>query len=399
MLSVEEARARVLTLVAPLGAERVALADASGRTLAEDAAAARAQPPFAASAMDGYAVRAAEAVPGARLAVAGEAAAGHRAACALPPAAAIRIFTGAPLPEGADSILIQENAARDGDTITVAEAPAPDAYVRPAGGDFAAGSILAAPNRLGPREIGLLAAMNVAEPVVARRPVVALMATGDELVWPGETPGPDQIIASSAPALAARVAAAGAIPRLCPIARDTRESLLAALEVARGADILVTLGGASVGDHDLVAEVLGGAGLALDFYKIRMRPGKPLMAGRLHDGMAMLGLPGNPVSAMVCAELFLVPAIDRCLGWPAEALAPRFRIGLLAHDLEANGDREHYMRATLAHTADGQAHLTVAKRQDSSLLSVLADASALVRRMPGAPAAAAGTRVEYLPLD
>ncbi|MEL6769163.1 MAG: molybdopterin molybdotransferase MoeA, partial [Pseudomonadota bacterium] len=283
--------------------------------------------------------------------------------------------------------------------ITVQEAPQPGVFVRPAGGDFAAGDALTAPRRIGPREIGLLAAMNVAQPVVARRPVVALMATGDELVWAGETPGPDQIIASSAPALAARVAAAGGIPRLLPIARDTRESLLTALEAARGADILVTLGGASVGDHDLVAEVLGGAGLALDFYKIRMRPGKPLMAGRLDDGMAMLGLPGNPVSAMVCAELFLVPAIAHCLGWPAESLAPRLHTGILAADIEANGDREHYMRASLGEAIDGRTTLTVARRQDSSLQRVLADATALVRRMPNAPAASAGSTVEYLRLD
>ncbi|MEL6480237.1 MAG: gephyrin-like molybdotransferase Glp [Pseudomonadota bacterium] len=399
MLSVEEARARVLALVAPLGQEPVPLAEAAGRILAADAVAGRAQPPFAASAMDGYAVRAAEATAGAVLTVAGEAAAGHRAPLALPPASAIRIFTGAPLPEGADSILIQENAARAGDSITVQEAPQPGVFVRPAGGDFAAGDALTAPRRIGPREIGLLAAMNVAQPVVARRPIVALMATGDELVWPGEEPGPDQIIASSAPALAARVAAAGGIPRLCPIARDTRESLLTALEAARGADILVTLGGASVGDHDLVAEVLGGAGLALDFYKIRMRPGKPLMAGRLHDGTAMLGLPGNPVSAMVCGELFLVPAIARCLGWPTESLAPQFHTGILAADIEANGDREHYMRASLRQGPDGRATLTVARRQDSSLQRVLAHANALVRRMPNAPAATAGSTVEYLPLD
>ncbi|MEO0428807.1 MAG: gephyrin-like molybdotransferase Glp [Pseudomonadota bacterium] len=398
MLSVDEARARVLSLVAPFGTERVALTEAAGRMLAEDAIAIRAQPPFAASAMDGYAVRAAEAAAGATLAVAGESAAGHRAPMALPPGAAIRIFTGAPMPEGADSILIQEDAERDGDRITVREAPAPGAHLRPAGADFAEGYRLTAPRHLGPREIGLLAAMNVAEPAVSRRPTVAIVPTGDELVWPGEHPGPDQIIASSAPALAARVAAAGAVPRLCPIARDTRESLLAALDAARGADILVTLGGASVGDHDLVAEVLGDAGLSLDFYKIRMRPGKPLMAGRIADGPAMLGLPGNPVSAMVCAELFLVPAIARCLGWPADALAPRLLTGILAHDLGANGDREHYMRATLAWDADGRARLTVAGRQDSSLQSVLADASALVRRMPGAGPLPAGSAVDYLPL-
>lgn len=399
MLSVEEARAQILSLVAPLGTETVGVDAAAGRVLAEDCIASRAQPPFTASAMDGYAVRAHEAHAGARLAVVAEAAAGHAVETALPPQSAIRIFTGAPLPEGADTVLIQENTERQGTSITVSEAPNKGAWLRPAGLDFEVGFALWAPCRLGPSEIALVAAMNIARPVVARRPIVAVIATGDELVMPGEVPRADQIVASSAPAVLARIAAAGAIPRPCPIARDNRESLLAALAAAEGADIVVTLGGASVGDHDLVATVFGGAGLTLDFYKIRMRPGKPLMAGRIADGPAMLGLPGNPVSAMVCTELFLVPAIERCLGFDAAAVTPRFRVGRLAHDLEANGEREHYMRATMAEGSDGVPVLDVMENQDSSLLSVLARADALVCRQPRAPKASAGERVQFLPLN
>ncbi|MEM6680327.1 MAG: molybdopterin molybdotransferase MoeA [Pseudomonadota bacterium] len=404
MLSVEDARARVLALMPDPQPEAVALTDAAGRVLLQSARAARAQPPFAASAMDGYAVRAAEAQLGARLTLAGEAPAGRAFAAPLPAGGAVRIFTGAPVPKGADAILIQEDAEREGDSVIIREAPTVGAHIRPAGGDFEHDAELAAPLRLTPRAIGLLAAMNAATLTVARRPIVALIPTGDELVHPGERPGPDQIIASSALALAARVAQAGGIPRLCPIARDNAASLLTALEAARGADIVITLGGASVGDHDLVAQVFGSAGLALDFYKVRMRPGKPLMAGRIAPapgetgpGPAMLGLPGNPVSAMVCGELFLVPAIARCLG--LGDLAPPQYLGILAHDLEENGPREHYMRANREALPDGRVALTVAARQDSSLQSVLARADTLVVRAPKAPALPAGSQVAYVPLD
>ncbi|MEO0823102.1 MAG: gephyrin-like molybdotransferase Glp [Pseudomonadota bacterium] len=395
MLSVAEARARVLSLVRPMAGEPVALTEAAGRVLAAPARAARAQPPFAASAMDGYAVRAAEAAAGARLRLAGEAAAGHASADALPPGAAMRIFTGAPVPAGADSILIQEDARAAEGAVEVVTPPDPGAYIRPAGGDFPAGHALAAPRRLGPSEIALLAAMNCAEVTVARRPVVALIPTGDELVLPGETPAADQIVASNNFGLAALLARAGAEPRLCPIARDNRASLLAALEAAKGADMVVTLGGASVGDHDLVAAVFGDAGLSLDFYKIAMRPGKPLMAGRIGP-MAMLGLPGNPVSALVCGHLFVVPAVERALGLDGAPPVPR--PARLAADEPANGPREHYMRARLDWATEGLPLAHVAENQDSSLLSVLADADALVIRAPRAPAAPAGSLVEYLPL-
>jgi molybdopterin molybdotransferase len=340
--------------------------------------------------MDGYAVRAAEAALGATLPVVGESAAGRRFAGALPPGAAVRIFTGAPVPQGADTILIQEDARRAADAITVAEAPAPGAHIRPAGGDFREGDRVAAPRRLTPADVALLAAMNIPEVTVSRRPRIALIATGDELVLPGETPGPDQIVSSNNYGLAAMLAGIGAEPLLCPIARDNRASLLAALGAARGADFIVTLGGASVGEHDLVATVFGKEGLTLDFYKIAMRPGKPLMAGRIGDAV-MLGLPGNPVSAMVCGEVFLRPAVEAAQGLPPRPR--RTRRGRMAHGLPRNGPREHYMRALV----DGdEESVTVFENQDSSLLATLSRANALVVRAPHAPELHARAKVRYI---
>jgi len=391
LVSVADALARLFALVRPMPAETVPIAEAAGRVLAEDAVARRDQPPFAASAMDGYALRAGEAAAGARLRLVGEAAAGRAHPGPLPAGAAIRIFTGAPLPEGADTVLIQENAEAGGGTLIVCEAPAEGAHIRPARADFAAGDRLAAPRRLTPRDVALLAAMNVARVRVARRPEVALIPTGDELVRPGETPGPDQIVASNDLGLAAMLAAIGARPRPCPIARDTRDSLVAALGIARGADMIVTIGGASVGERDLVASVLGAEGLALAVHRVAMRPGKPLMTGRLGESL-MLGLPGNPVSAMVCGEIFLRPAVEAALGLPAR---PRARISLpLVAPLPANGPREHYMRATRE-----AAGLRACPDQDSALLSVLARADALLVRPPHDPPRAAGERVEAVPLD
>jgi len=384
-------RAYLFALAPAMPAETVPLAEAAGRVMRADTAARRTQPPFPASAMDGYAVRAADAGQGARLQVIGEAAAGRRYPGALGPGQAVRIFTGAPVPDGADTILIQEDAIRDGDVITVTEAPDPGAFVRPAGGDFVEGETIQAPQRLTPRRIALLAAMNVSEVAAARRPVVALIPTGDELVLPGETPGPDQIVSSNNFGLAAMIAAAGAVPLLCPIARDNAASLRAALDAAAGADIVVTLGGASVGEHDLVAKVYSEQGLELDFYKVAMRPGKPLMAGRIGRQM-MLGLPGNPVSAMVCGEVFLRPVLAAAEGLPAR---PRSTMSApLAHDLEANGPREHYMRAVLGE--DGA--LEVFSNQDSSLVATLARANALIVRKPFADNAMKSELVPYIPL-
>ncbi|MGF1502457.1 MAG: gephyrin-like molybdotransferase Glp [Paracoccaceae bacterium] len=391
LMPVAEALSRILALAPRMGTERVPLAAAEGRVLAEDAIARRAQPPFAASAMDGYAVRATEASPGAALRLAGVSQAGRAHGEALPEGAAVRIFTGAPLPDGADAILIQEDAEASGGTVRVREAPAAGAHIRPVGGDFQPGDRLTAPIRLAPRHLTLLAAMNLADVTVSRRPLIALIPTGDELVEPGQSPGPDQIVSSNGAGLMALVRAAGAEARLCPIARDTPESLRAALAVARGADLIVTIGGASVGEHDLVAAVLGSEGLALDLYKVAMRPGKPLMAGRI-GGAAMIGLPGNPVSAMVCGEIFLRPAIEAALGLPS---GPRARIpARLAHDLGPNGPREHYMRAQ---RLDGD-RVRVFERQDSSLMAVLAAADCLVVRPPGTTALAAGAPVDIVPL-
>ena len=391
MISVSEALDRLFALVTPMPLETVPLAEAVGRVMVKDATATRTQPPFPASAMDGYAVRASDAQSGQSLEVIGESAAGHGFSGAVGTGQTVRIFTGAPVPDGADTILIQEDADRDGDRITPREAPTHGAYVRPAGGDFKTGETLSAPRRLTPRDIALLAAMNVAEVTVSRRPLVALIPTGDELVLPGETPGPDQIVSSNNYGLAAMLSGIGAEPRLCPIARDNRQSLTDAMKEAEGADLVITLGGASVGDHDLVAEVLGNHGLTLDFYKIGMRPGKPLMAGRI-GAMPMIGLPGNPVSAMVCGEIFVRPTVDAMMGLPAEERQQRPTV--LAKDVGQNGPREHYMRAIVG--TDGQCE--VFENQDSSLVATLARANALVVRAPRAPAAKSGDIVSYIPL-
>jgi molybdopterin molybdotransferase len=302
----------------------------------------------------------------------------------------VRIFTGAPLPEGADRVVIQEDVTRRGDLITLGRTLDSKSHVRPAGGDFAEGDSLRAPLRLGPAEIALLASMNVARVPVHRRPVVEIMATGDELVAPGEDPGPDQIIASNSYGLAAMFDAAGAEARLMPIARDTPAALKTAFDLTAGADLIVTIGGASVGDHDLVASVAADLGMEQSFYKVAMRPGKPLMAGRLRD-VAMIGLPGNPVSALVCGTVFVLPMLNAMLGLPRSA-APR-KQAPLAEALPGNGPREHYMRAEL--TAKG---IRAFDRQDSSLLSVLAGANALLVRPPNDGPRAEGELVDYINL-
>ena len=390
MISVEDARALLLDLVAPLPAETVPLSEAAGRFLAHDVSATRDQPPFAASSMDGYAVKAAEVALDAMFRVVGEAAAGNRFDRTVGPGQAVRIFTGAPVPEGADFVVIQEDVNRRGNLITVTDMPGPKPNIRPAGMDFAAGARIPSPRRLRPEDIALMAAMNIASVPVTRKPVVALISTGDELVMPGETPGPDQIIASNAFGLNALLKEAGAYVRMLPIARDSVAALETAFGLAQGADLVVTIGGASVGDHDLVADVSQGLGMKRSFHKIRMRPGKPLMAGRLKDS-AMVGLPGNPVSAMVCGYLFLMPMVRRMLG--AARVLPRFRTARLAAPITRNGPREHYMRAVLD---DSGIH--ACDNQDSSLLSVLARANALLLRQPHDPARAAGEAVTYLPI-
>ena len=390
MISVDEALSHLFSLVAPLERESVPLQEAAGRILADPATARRDQPPFPASAMDGYAVRADDVTPGARIEVIGEAAAGHGFPGNVKPGQAVRIFTGAPVPEGADRVVIQEDVTRGGDTITLGDRLDEGPHIRRKGIDFATGDTIDAPRLLTPSDIALLAAMNIPQVSVTRKPVVALISTGDELVMPGDDPGPDQIIASNTFGLKAMLEQMGASARLLPIARDNTASLETAFDLAEGADLVVTIGGASVGDHDLVGDVAASLGMERSFYKVKMRPGKPLMAGRMGRA-AMVGLPGNPVSAMVCGHVFLAPMIRLMLGLPA-APAPR-RTARLAQDIPANGPREHYMRATLT---DGE--LIPAERQDSSLLSVLARANALMIRPPDDPARAKGDRIDYLPL-
>ena len=387
MISVEEAQARVLALASPLPPEDIPLAAAAGRWLAIPAIARADQPPFDASAMDGYAVPGTPA-PGNHYTVTGESSAGHAFAGKVKPGQAIRIFTGAPVPAGADWVVIQEDVTRDGDTITIADTLGQGRNIRPRGADFPAGASLS-PRRLRPTDLALLAAMNVAAVPCTRRPIVALMATGDELVMPGDTPGPDQIIASNAFALKAMAEAAGAEARILPIARDSEAALTTVFNLTKGADIIVTIGGASVGDHDLVGKVARDLGLEAAFWKIAMRPGKPLMAGRLL-GAAMLGLPGNPVSAIVTAHLFLLPLIRAMQGDPAPLPTPQ--TATLGCDLPANGPRAHYMRARL----DGPT-ITPFDKQDSALLTILTEANALLLRPVNAPAIAAGNPVPYLP--
>jgi molybdopterin molybdotransferase len=340
--------------------------------------------------MDGYALRHEEVEPDAMFRVVGEAAAGHGFSGSVGPGEAVRIFTGAPVPRGLDHVVIQEDVRRRGDVITLERTIDAKRNVRAAGIDFRAGEEMQAPRRLAPADVALLAAMNVPDVPVFKRPRVAVLATGDELVMPGETPGRDQIIASNSFGLAAQLEAEGAEVNLLPIARDTVASLRTAFELAAGADLLITIGGASVGEHDLVSTAAQEVGLEQSFYKVRMRPGKPLMAGTM-GSIPMVGLPGNPVSAMVCGTIFILPMVRAMVGLPAEP-APR-HIGRLAQDLGKNGPREHYMRAQ--QTKNG---LVVAETQDSSLLSVLARADALVVRAPEAPALPAGGEVSFIAL-
>lgn len=393
MITVEEALSRCFALVTPLTGESLSLRQAAGRVLLADAAARLTQPPFDASAMDGYALGRAAAA-GATYRVLGEAGAGHAFAGRLGPDQAVRIFTGAPLPEGAATIAIQEDVAAEGDSITVKAESRPGDHIRKRGQDFTEGEVLAAPRRLRANDLALLAAMNIPTVTVARRPVVAIIATGDELVMPGDTPGPDQIVASNLFALEAMARAEGAETRLLPIARDNEEDLRQVLGLAAGADLIVTIGGASVGDHDLVGKVAADMGLERAFWKIAMRPGKPLMAGRLGSAV-MLGLPGNPVSAIVCGHLFLLPMLRAMQGLPATG-APSAR-AVLAQDVGPAGPRVHYMRARLTPT-EGLPRITPFASQDSALLRILTEADALLIRPLGDGPRKAGEVVDYLPL-
>ncbi|MDJ0896542.1 MAG: molybdopterin molybdotransferase MoeA [Alphaproteobacteria bacterium] len=397
MLSVEDALARILEQIAPLPSEQIGLESALGRTLAEDVAARVTQPPKAVSAMDGYAVRSADvaAVP-ATLQVVADIPAGQSYETPLQPGEAARIFTGAPLPPGADAIVIQEDTEADGRAVVVKEPAQAGAYVRPAGLDFECGQVLLHRGRtLTARDVGLAAAMNVPWLPAVRRPRVAILPTGDEVVMPGEAVGPNQIVSSNGHALRAFVSAEGGEPLHLGIALDNEQSLRRMAAAAKGADLLVTTGGASVGDHDLVQEVLGKDGLDIDFWRIAMRPGKPLMFGHIRS-TPMLGLPGNPVSAMVCGLLFLRPILRRMLG--REDVTPVYEIAELGESLEANDRRQDYLRATLQRRQDGSLVASPYRRQDSSMLSFLAAADCLIVRAPHAPPVEAGAPVPILRL-
>jgi molybdopterin molybdotransferase len=391
LLAVDEARARMLARTPLTDLEPVALAQAMGRVLAEDVAARRDQPPFPASAMDGWAVRSGD-TPG-MLTIVGESAAGAGYAGAVGAGETVRIFTGAAVPDGCDAIVIQENAERrDGEVLVPAVASG--TYVRPAGGDFRAGdALIAAATRLDPWRLALAASAGRAEIVVHARPSVAIIATGEEIVTPPDRPGPFQIYDSAAPGLVAMAQDWGADVHTIRPVRDDLDAVVEALRAAP-ADLIVTIGGASVGDHDLVRAAGEALGLVLDVAGVNVRPGRPTFFGMLADGRRLLGLPGNPASAFVCAELFLRPILAKAQGqvWAAPAITAR-----LAEDLPANGPREHWMRAKLTYAKGG---ITVSPRpdQDSSLVSVFAAADALLKRAAGAPAAVAGEVVEVWPL-
>lgn len=402
LLSVADALAKILAAIPDsVDSENVPVARAAGRTLAADITASRTQPPFPASAMDGYAVRAADVaqVP-ATLKVVGISAAGHGYAQTIGPGEAVRIFTGAPIPEGADAVLIQENAQAQGDTVTAREPVAAGRFFRRAGLDFSEGEILLrAGETLDARRLALAAAAGHAVLPLRRRPRVAIIATGDELVRPGEIPAWDQIVASNGPALSALAAEAGAEAIDLGIVRDDLGALREAIGRARqaGADLVVTLGGASVGDHDLVRAALHEEGLELGFWRVALRPGKPLMFGRL-GAMTVIGLPGNPVSSIVCGLLFVVPAIRALLGDPRAGL-DRTEPAVLGRDMPENDQRQDYLRARIETAPDRLPVVHPENRQDSSMLSVLGSSEALLVRAPHAPAAKAGEPCRIIRLD
>jgi molybdopterin molybdotransferase len=400
MISVAEARARILAGLAPTAAEIIPLMEGPGRVSAAPLIARLSHPPADVSAMDGYAVRSDDAATGARLQLIGAAPAGHPFAGRVGPGEAVRLFTGSLVPAGADSILIQENATVAEALVTVTEPTDPGRHIRPMGQDFRAGETLIAPGqRLNPRSIGLAAAGGHAWLTVHRRPRIVILSTGDEIVLPGEPVPPGGVVSSNGPALAALVRMAGGEPVLLPTAPDDTAAIAAAADAARGAEMLLTTGGASVGDHDLVQAALAERGMVLDFWRIAMRPGKPLMHGRMFGKLGevpMLGLPGNPVSALVCAILFLLPAIAKLSGLPGDPpLAEPVRLGA---PLPANDIREDYIRASLLTQVDGLWVAEPYAKQDSGMISRLAQADALIIRPPFAPACALGEMVPAIRL-
>lgn len=395
MLPVAEALARILAPMCPVGTEIVGLAQAWGRVLATPVVARVTQPPADVSSMDGYAVRVADAANGTTFTVIGAAPAGRPFSGTVGAGQAVRVFTGSVLPPGADAVVPQEVVERSGEAITVAGSVEARAHIRAAGKDFQVDDVLLeAGIRLGPRSIGLAAAGNHPWLEVHRRPRVAILATGDEVVLPGEALRPGAIVSSNAHALAALVHASGADPTLLPIGSDDLGTI-GDLACGASADLILTTGGASVGDHDLVLRALTQRGFALDFWQVAMRPGKPLLFGQL-NGTPVIGLPGNPVSAYVCAVLFVAPALAR-LGGSADSSLP-VEQAVLAVAVPANDHRADHLRATLHRDDNGRLVATPFPQQDSSLLTVLRNADALVLRPPHAAPLPAGAPVPILRL-
>ncbi len=394
MLSVSEAFERVIAGFSPLPAEQISLSAGLGRILAESVSSRVTQPPLAVSAMDGYAVRAEDvaAVP-VRMKLVGISAAGQGYSGRIGPGEAARIFTGAPIPEGADAIVIQENTESDGTTVEIRETVSSGTFVRNAGLDFSEGDVLLPEGRiLTARDLGLAAAMNVPWLKVRRRPRVAILATGDELAMPGEPLTGERIISSNSVAMAATVSVLGGVALDLGIAKDDASALECMIDGARGSDLLVTIGGASVGDRDLVRKVLGDKGFALDFFRVAMRPGKPLLFGHL-DGTPVIGLPGNPVSSGVTGLLFVQAALRIMQGLPPTVETTVAELGC---DLPENDVRQDYLRATLDVAPDGRRVATPFRRQDSAMSALLARAECLVVRPPHAPAAVKGDRIDIV---
>jgi molybdopterin molybdotransferase len=398
LLPVAEARKLIINDLTPLGVETVALADALGRVMRADAKAQVAHPPADVSAMDGYAVRCDDInATSHSLRIVGKSAAGHPYRATLGTGEAVRIFTGAHVPQGADTVVIQENTSVDGTHVLINQEPIRGKHIRRAGQDFKTGeTLLAAPRRLNARDIGLLAAMNVPRISVARRPVVGVLSTGDEIVPPGEPIADGQIVSANGPALCAFIVAQGCEPFHLGVVRDDPKALLRIAEQSRHLDFFVTSGGVSVGEHDVVKSALTDAGFKAGFHKVAMRPGKPLLYGRLHN-LPVLGLPGNPVSALVCAILFLGPALARLQGLPGDA--PARMTAQLGADMKENDTREDYVRATLLHRDGALPIATPFPAQDSAMMTVMARADALILRPPHAPAAKAGDIVSIVPLN
>ena len=393
MISVEDALKKIFKILPKNGNEKISLLNACGRVLAKDVLAKNDQPPFSTSAMDGYVISDLAPRVGSSYNLVGEVSAGSIFSGVLGNGEAIRIFTGAPIPVGGKRVIIQENMVIKYNTVTINKLNGDETFIRKIGSDFKSGQVFETPTVLTPFHLSLIASMNSSEVTVYKKPTVAIISTGDELVIPGEKRSASQIISSNGFGIYSRLALAGANPRLLPIAKDTESSLKSILELAMGSDIIVTVGGASVGDYDLVKKVLKTVGMKPEFEKVAMRPGKPLFAGKLNKS-AVIGLPGNPVSSLICTEIFLVPAINHFLNISSNS---REVIHVKSsRTIEKNGPREHYMRANY----DSLTKLVnVEDRQDSSLLSVLVNSNSLVVRKPNSPQIKKGQLVPTILLN